>query len=55
VPVSNAVALKAVLLPSSVHADPADRMIIATAQLLGARLVTKDQKIRRFLRVRTVW
>ena len=55
VPVSNVIALKAVLLPVSVHPDPADRLIIATAQTLGATLVTKDRKIRNFKRVKTIW
>ncbi len=55
VPVSNPIAIKAVLLPPSVHPDPADRMIIATAQMLNATLVTKDRKIRAFKKVKTVW
>jgi PIN domain nuclease of toxin-antitoxin system len=32
-------------LPWQVHADPADRIIIATARELGLRLVTRDRKI----------
>ncbi|MCC5906098.1 MAG: type II toxin-antitoxin system VapC family toxin [Balneolaceae bacterium] len=33
-------------LPESFHADPADRLIVATAMLSGYPLVTHDQRIR---------
>lgn len=32
-------------LPWKVHADPADRIIIATAREYGLRIVTRDRKI----------
>lgn len=32
-------------LPWKVHADPADRILIATARELGLRIVTRDRKI----------
>jgi len=35
--------------------DPADRLIAATAVLESAALVTKDDRIRGFADVRTVW
>lgn len=38
-------ALSSVLLRGTFHADPGDRFLIATAQRLGARLVTADRKI----------
>ena len=53
VPVSNRIALKAVSLP--LHPDPADRLIIATAMSLGATLVTKDNRIRSYEPLQTVW
>lgn len=37
------------------HGDPADRLITATALTHGGELVTKDQTIRDFTGVRTVW
>lgn len=37
------------------HRDPADRMIVATARLLDATLVTKDGRLQDFDGVRTVW
>ena len=55
VPVSNSIALKSVQLPGDLHNDPADRIIIATAVSLGAVLVTKDEKIRNYPHVKTVW
>lgn len=41
-----AVAATAAALPSSFPGDPADRLIFATAVEHGARLVTKDKRIR---------
>ena len=37
------------------HGDPADRLIVATAMHHGSELVTKDEKIRAFSQLRTVW
>jgi len=46
VPVSPAIATRAVELPSSFPGDPADRLIYATAIELGCPLISKDQRIR---------
>jgi PIN domain nuclease of toxin-antitoxin system len=32
-------------LPGELHRDPADRILIATARLTGAALVTSDERI----------
>lgn len=37
------------------HADPADRFIVATAIEHGVKIVTKDQALRRLRSVGTVW
>ncbi len=37
------------------HGDPADRLILATALVHRARLVTKDQQMRKSANVETVW
>jgi len=37
-------------LPGSVHGDPADRMLIATARRIGATLVTRDASILTYAR-----
>ena len=38
-----------------IHKDPADRIIIATAQAQGARLVTADETIQTYPNLITVW
>ena len=37
------------------HADPADRVIAATALVLGAPLVTKDEALRKMPMLQPVW
>jgi len=37
------------------HGDPADQILVATARHHGAMLVTKDQRIRRYAHVQSVW
>ena len=55
VPVTNSIALRSVNLPTPLHNDPADRIIIATAMSLGASVVTKDEKIRNYFHVKSIW
>ncbi len=55
IPVDNAIAIKSVELPEPLHQDPADRIIIATALILGFPLVTKDRGITKYAHVRTIW
>lgn len=54
-PVDIDIAVKSVELPGEFHKDPADRMIVATARKLAAPVVTKDEKIRSYPHVKTVW
>jgi PIN domain nuclease of toxin-antitoxin system len=54
-PVTNAIAIASVNLPGQFHPDPADRLIVATARILGATLITGDEKIRNYAHVRTLW
>jgi PIN domain nuclease of toxin-antitoxin system len=42
-------------LPQPFHGDPADRIIVATARRHGAVIVTKDEKIRGYPHVRSLW
>jgi PIN domain nuclease of toxin-antitoxin system len=39
---SPVIAINSNRLPGSIHRDPADRILVATARQLGARLVTRD-------------
>lgn len=43
--ISPAVAAEVAALPSWFHRDPADRIIVASAHVLGATLLTEDQRI----------
>ena len=55
VPVDNRIALRSTRLPGQLHDDPADRIIVATTIALGGTLVTKDDKLRKYPHVRTLW
>lgn len=49
------IAYQSTILPKPVHDDPADQMIIATARALEATLITKDDHIRAYPHVKTIW
>jgi PIN domain nuclease of toxin-antitoxin system len=53
-PLTPAVAVRATQL-AGFQGDPADRLIVATAILHGATLVTKDRNIRVSASVATLW
>jgi len=42
-------------LPQPFHGDPADQILVATARRHGAVLVTKDQRIRQYAHVQSLW
>jgi PIN domain nuclease of toxin-antitoxin system len=54
-PVSADIAHVAGSFDDAIHGDPADRIIVATARALGARLVTADARLRRSTAVHAVW
>ena len=43
--ISPAIAAELAALPDSFHRDPADRILVATARVLGATLLTQDRRI----------
>ena len=43
--ISPAIAADVAALPESFHRDPADRILVATARILGATLLTHDRHI----------
>jgi PIN domain nuclease of toxin-antitoxin system len=45
VPFTAEIAIAASQLPEPLHADPADRLLIATARSMGAPIVTRDARI----------
>lgn len=54
VPIDNKIASQSVKLDFE-NSDPADRIIIATALNMGAKLVTSDKKILNYQKVQSVW
>ncbi len=54
-PLSGEIAIDSCNLPGEFHKDPADRLIVATARMYDITLVTKDQKIRDYEHVKTIW
>ena len=42
-------------LPQPFHGDPADQIIVATARDRDLVLVTKDQKIQKYVHVQSLW
>ena len=45
VPVDNRITVRSTRLPGSIHPDPADRIIAATARCINATLVTADRRL----------
>jgi PIN domain nuclease of toxin-antitoxin system len=43
--ISPAIAAELASLPPEFHRDPADRIIVSTARVLGATLLTRDRRI----------
>jgi len=52
--ISPAIAAEVARIPESFHRDPADRILVATARVLGAVLLTSDPRIRDAALVGTV-
>ena len=54
-PINADIAARAGGYGDGVHGDPVDRLIIATAQLASAPLVTADAAIRSLKIIQTIW
>lgn len=46
-PLTPEIAIESTRLPEAFHGDPADRIIFATARKMGARLMTRDEQMRK--------
>jgi PIN domain nuclease of toxin-antitoxin system len=44
-PLTPEIAVESVQLPLPVHGDPADQIIVATSRVLGANLLTADERL----------
>lgn len=55
IPMDNRVAAYSINLPDFDHKDPADRIIIATALNIGAKLITADKEILNYPHVQSIW
>jgi PIN domain nuclease of toxin-antitoxin system len=53
-PLTPEIMIESVHLPGELQGDPADRMLTATARVLGATLVTKDDRLLRYSKLRHV-
>lgn len=54
-PITPAIAAQSARLPDSVNKDPADRLIVATALVEQAVLVTADENLRQSEAIKTLW
>src|SRR5438105_1149486 len=52
-PLSPEIAIEAYALREAFHRDPADRLIVATARVANATLMTRDQRILDYARAAT--
>lgn len=55
VPLTPKIAAASVQLPGKFPGDPADQIIVATARLANAALITKDRALRSSAHLRTIW
>ena len=54
-PLTPEICVESTELPGVFHGDPADQLIVASARILGAPIVTSDRKIRDYPHVATLW
>lgn len=54
IPVSSKIAIQATELPT-LHQDPCDRIIVATAQIESCLILTPDSLIHKYPDIRCVW
>lgn len=49
------IAVRSTLLSQGFHGDPSDPLIVATAMVHGASLITRDERIAQFSGVQAIW
>lgn len=53
-PLTAEIAIESAQLPPTIHADPADQIIVATARILQVPLLTADKRLIDYLHVATL-
>jgi PIN domain nuclease of toxin-antitoxin system len=54
IPVTGSIAVASVALPHR-HNDPFDRIIVATAELNGMKIISCDQQLAQYEQVKVIW
>lgn len=54
VEITHEIAAEAYSLPGDLHRDPADRVLVATARILGMTLVSADERLLRYRHVNSI-
>jgi PIN domain nuclease of toxin-antitoxin system len=54
-PLTPEVCVESTELPGNFHGDPAGQIIVATARIVGAPVVTSDRKLLDYAHVATLW
>lgn len=55
VPVDAEIAARVAGVPRELNADPGDRLLVATAEVLGARLVSADRTLPAMTSTTVIW
>lgn len=55
IPIELSIIEEAYSLPEPFHRDPVDRLLVASARLYHAKLLTSDQKILNYPHVESIW
>ncbi len=55
IPLSSDIVVESTTLPGAFQSDPADEMIVATARIHQATLITRDDRMRAYDHVNTIW
>jgi len=49
------ISFQSTVLPGSFHQDPADQIIVATARVENAIILTKDERMLSYAHAKTIW
>jgi PIN domain nuclease of toxin-antitoxin system len=55
VQITPGIAYKSTILPGDFHDDPADQIMVATAREENAVIISKDERIRKYAQVKSIW